>query len=133
MLQQLSIIISAFLGFLIAFYIHHKKSKQEPLVCIIGEDCNKVVTSKYSRFLGMRLELIGMIYYGLTALYYGVDEAFFQHNFPLINTVVAGTSILAFLLSLYLIVIQFVVLRDLCEWCIASGILSTLIFLVIIL
>lgn len=81
----------------------------------------------------MRLEVIGMTYYGLTAFYYGIDGAFFQSNFPLVNTAVAGASILAFLLSLYLVVIQLVVLRDLCEWCIASAIFSTLIFLAIIL
>lgn len=133
MLQQFSIVISAFLGFLIAFYINYKKSRQEKLVCIIGENCNKVVTSKYSRFLGMCLEILGMAYYGLIALYYGVDGAFFQSNFPLVDTAVVGTSILALILSLYLIVIQLAVLRDLYEWCIASAILSTLIFLAIIL
>lgn len=132
MLQQLGIVISAFLGFLIAFYIYYKKSRQEQLVCILGEDCNKVVTSKYSRFLGIRLEVIGMAYYGLIAIYYGVDGAFFQSNFPIVGTAVTGASILAFLLSLYLIAIQLAVLRDLCEWCIASAILSTAIFLLVL-
>jgi len=133
MLQQLSIVISAFLGFLIALYIYYKKTRQKQLVCLIGEDCSKVVTSKYSRLFGMRLEVLGMIYYGFVVLYYGLDGALFQDNFSLVDNAVAGTSILAFLISLYLTVIQLVVLRDLCEWCIASGILSTVIFLVILL
>ena len=131
--QYIDITISALLGFAIAFYIFYKKFRQEKLVCIIGEDCNKVVESEYSKLWGIRLEALGMIYYGLVALYYGVDGALLQNAFSLVDTVVAGASILAFLLSLYLTVIQFVVLRDLCEWCLASGILSTVIFLAILL
>lgn len=131
--QYISITISALLGFSIAFYIFYKKSRQEKLVCIIGEDCNKVVESKYSKLWGIRLEFLGMIYYGLIALYYGIDGVLLQNGFSLVDTVVAGASALAFLLSLYLTVIQLTVLRDLCEWCIASGILSTIIFLVILL
>jgi len=131
--QYIGITISALLGFAIALYIFYKKSRQEKLVCIIGKDCNKVIESEYSKLWGIRLEFLGMIYYGLVALYYGVDGALLQNAFSLVDTVVAGASILAFLLSLYLTVIQFVVLRDLCEWCLASGILSTVIFLAILL
>lgn len=131
--QYIGITIPALLGFAIAFYIFYKKSRQEKLICIIGEDCNKVVESQYSKLWGIRLEVLGMIYYGLIALYYGVDEALLQNGFSLVDNAVAGASILAFLLSLYLTLIQFVVLRDLCEWCLASGILSTVIFLTILL
>src|SRR3989344_1843519 len=64
------IILSSLAGFLLSFYIFKKKKHREVLVCPIGSDCNSVVNSDYSKFFGIPLELIGIIYYGVIFISY---------------------------------------------------------------
>lgn len=98
------------------------------MVCYVGKDCDSVIHSEYSKFLGVPLEILGMIYYGaLTFSYilfslspplYVVDWVFW------VLAITAG----AFLFSLYLTFIQGFVLREWCEWCLTSATMSTFIF-----
>src|SRR3989338_212050 len=69
-LVQIAIFILAASGFLIAHHIFQKKRMAEYLVCPIKFDCNTVVNSDYSRFLGIPVEILGMFYYGVVALSY---------------------------------------------------------------
>ena len=77
---HLLIIFVAFGGFLIAFYIQHKKRNNEVLVCPLESNCEAVVHSRYSKLAGIPLELIGMTYYALVA----VSHALFL-IFPFFN------------------------------------------------
>lgn len=116
------------LGFGLSLYIHHKKSGREKMVCYIGQDCDAVVHSEYSRFLGVPVEILGMAYYAATAL---ATLAFLVRpelaTIPAVFWALAPTAA-AFLFSLYLTFIQGFVLREWCEWCLVSAGLSAAIF-----
>src|SRR3989344_4636393 len=64
------IIVVALGGFSIAFHIRRKKQRSEALICPLNADCEKVIHSDYSTFLGLPLELWGLGYYGLVVLSY---------------------------------------------------------------
>lgn len=66
------IIILSVLGFSVASYIRYKKSRNERLVCYMGDDCNKVVFSSYSTLLGIPNEMIGMAYFSLMAAFLAI-------------------------------------------------------------
>lgn len=130
MFQYLGIVIAATFGFSVSAYIWHKKNHSEKLVCFLGEDCNKVVYSRYSTTFGISNEVIGMLYYGGITVAYslaitGLIPFFF-------GWLISITGIAA-LFSIYLISVQLVILKEWCEWCVASAITSIIIFTLVII
>jgi uncharacterized membrane protein len=128
-LLESAITVLALVGFGLASYIHvHKKARQK-LVCPLRSNCETVIHSDYSKFLGVPVEALGMIYYVLAASFHFLLIALPAIVSPsvLLFTLVISTA--AFLFSLYLLSIQFFIIKQLCTWCIISAIISTLIFL----
>ncbi len=132
MLQQLGIIMAALLGFILAAYIRHKRVRKEKLICFLGEDCNKVVQSKYAETFGISNEILGMLYYGITGLYYGVGLIYptpiFAVASPFFLVAAGGAAVF----SIYLVGVQTFILKEWCEWCLTSTGLSVIIFLLVL-
>lgn len=129
MSPYLAVIILSFGGFILANYIHQHKVKYiKKLICPIGFDCDSVIHSEYSRFLGMPIEVLGMFYYGLVVLLYGVFV--FMPQLANINLVflVMGATTAALLFSVYLTSIQAFALKQWCSWCLVSAALCAAIF-----
>ena len=123
------LMFAAFGGFLLAFYIAHKKRAQEVLVCPLNSDCEAVVRSEYSRFFGIPVERLGLLYYGLIFISYGAFLARPALASSGAVFLILTLSVAAFLFSLYLTFIQVFTLRQLCTWCLTSAGLCTIIFL----
>lgn len=131
-LAQIGIAVLGLVGFFVAMHIYKEKRADRPLICPIKFDCQSVVHSDYSKFLGVPVEVFGMIYYSLIFILYGV-LAFLGFNLPQIITLsLAIISLSAFLFSIYLILVQVFILKKFCSWCIVSAIVSSLIFLLTI-
>lgn len=117
-------------GLLIAFYIHRKKRLHEPLTCPIGHPCDPVIHSRYSRFLDMPVELLGVIYYTIVVvayIFFLTTPALAQ---PFLSQTLLTLSGIAFLFSLYLTAVQTFILREWCTWCLISAALCAVIFFV---
>src|SRR3989344_8926 len=126
---QLLIIFAGFCGFLISFYIRHKKKASEKLVCYLGSNCEAVVHSQFAFFFGIPVEVIGMFYYGVLALGYGLRAALPVLVPSWFHLALLTLSAAAFLFSAYLIFIQAFTIKQWCMWCIFSAGLCTAIFL----
>jgi uncharacterized membrane protein len=115
-------------GLLIARHIRNHKTNNAPLVCMVGFDCHAVVHSDYSKFLGLPVELLGMTYYALVSVFYLL--VLVKPDFVSLGVVGIATiaSCVAFIFSIYLIVIQIFVLKKGCSWCIVSSLVSASIF-----
>jgi uncharacterized membrane protein len=116
-------------GFWVSWYIYVKKKKSEPLVCFIGKDCNQVVRSKYNHMFGIPNEVVGMVYYAATAagvllLWNGFTAIF---GISVWGALVAAGGIAA-VSSLILLAVQAFVLRQWCDYCIASALITLAIF-----
>ncbi len=113
---------------MIAFYIRHKKNANEKLVCPLDADCGAVIHSDYSVFLGLPVEVLGMAYYGVVAIAYGVFLMFpgLVSTFSVFAVLALSTA--AFFFSLYLTSIQIFAIRQICSWCLVSAGLGTAIF-----
>ncbi len=128
-LSKLIVMLLGIFGFGLALYIHHKKSGRQKMVCYVGRDCDAVVHSEYSRFFGIPIEFLGMLYYAAVAVaYFTFLVAPHLATMPAIFWALAATTG-AVLFSLYLTFIQGFVLREWCEWCLTSAFLSVAIFL----
>jgi uncharacterized membrane protein len=133
-LIRVAILILGLCGFAVARHIYkHKNNNENPLVCPIKFDCHTVVHSDYSKLLGIPVEVLGMIYYAVISVSY-IFFVFMPSVMPvaLVNTLIAASSI-AFLFSLYLILVQIFILKKGCSWCIVSAFISALIFVFTIL
>ena len=126
---HLLIIFVAFGGFLIAFYIQHKKRNNEVLVCPLESNCEAVVHSRYSKLAGIPLELIGMTYYALVAVSHALFLIFPFFNQSEAMIAVMLVTVIAILFSLYLTFIQAVKLKEWCTWCLVSALFCAIIFL----
>jgi uncharacterized membrane protein len=114
-------------GFLVAKHIRNHKIKSTPLVCPVGFDCNAVVHSDYSKFLGVPVEFLGMIYYALISFVY-LFVIFAGTTSFYLNGFLVLTSLLALVFSIYLIYVQIFILKKGCSWCFVSASISILIF-----
>lgn len=123
------IIFLGFGGFLIASYIrHHKKNIQEALICPLKANCDAVIHSDYSKFLGMPVENLGMAYYVLIAVGYGLIIIFPSLESPLVASGLMFATVCAFAFSIYLTLIQAFALRNWCTWCLISAGICVAIF-----
>lgn len=121
--------ILGFFGFLITSIIRNKKQEGQPLVCPIGSSCDAVIHSSYSSFFGIDLTLFGKMYYGSIVIVYAFLLALPQFAPTFLHPIGLGLSVFAVIFSAYLIIVQFVVLRDWCLWCIGSALVSTAILI----
>ncbi len=124
------IVLAATGGLGVALYIYYTKKHGKQLVCPIGSDCNVVITSRYSKFLGVSLEYWGMFYYAVIIAAY-VVLIFAPHllsEFFLSGLIMLTAA--AFLFSLYLLFVQAFLLRQWCIWCLLSAMLSIMIFII---
>lgn len=117
----------SFLGLLISYHIYKHKKDKKILICPLKADCEGVIHSKYSKFLGIELEKLGIFYYIIIFISYSINKIFNLQNLTF-DFILLSLSLLAFLFSIYLTLIQILKLRKLCSWCLASFVISTLIF-----
>lgn len=129
MIQYWLILILALAGLAVSFHINRKKRKKEKLVCFIGQDCDKVINSRYAETFGIDNQLLGMVYYSGIAIFAATTVgglAWPVFIFTLFKLATIGSALFSF----YLIYIQAFVLKEWCEWCLVSAVLSILIFLI---
>lgn len=122
------LIFAAFGGFLLAFYIRHKKRTHETLICPLNSSCDAVIYSDYSKFLGIPVEILGLLYYGLIAVSYALFLAVPALALPIAIFGALVLTAAAFMFSLYLTFIQAFAIKQWCTWCLISAGICTIIF-----
>ena len=126
---NLFLITAALGGFALAFFIFISKRKAKPIACPMDGHCDDVVRSEFSKFFGIPVDILGMLYYASVAIAYSV---FYFHSgsaVPLAAFAMFGLTSFSFLFSLYLTFIQAFNLKQWCVWCLTSAGLSSFIFL----
>ena len=102
-------------------YLIEKRKKAQLPVCPIGEDCTTVLKSKYNKiFPGIHNDLLGLLFYVgiafLTAfLVIGIEPSQLWELFAKIS-IISGA-----IFSLFLLYLQWKVIRAWCFWCIMSA------------
>jgi uncharacterized membrane protein len=112
------------LGLLISAYILYTQRTGKKLYCLIGDKCDIVTKSEYSKTFGIDNSLLGIFYYGALLAVFALGISV---PWPLVLLLSAIASIF----SIYLVHIQLFVLRELCDYCMLSAFINwalTLIF-----
>ena len=133
-MKETYLIILALIGFAASFYIYYSKKNNRKLHCILGENCDAVVKSKYGKTFGVENTVPGMLYF-ILILAYGI-AIFLNRNLfkgDIIYYAIVSASVGSVLFSIYLAGVQAFVLKKWCEYCIASTIASILILMILLL
>lgn len=116
------------LGFLVSNYIYQTKRKNKKVICPNKTKCDRVIYSSYSKIFGFHVETMGMFYYLFMGLIFGFIYSF-NLNVDAIGLFLFGLSASALVFSIYLISIQFFIIKKMCVWCLSSATITFIIFL----
>lgn len=115
-------------GLINASYLTYKHFQKKPLVCPINHDCNAVVESKWGDFLGVRNEILGVLFYA--AMLAGILISLTAPNFlPLLPTLLFIGAAIGLVFSIILTLIQKFAIKEFCFYCLISAGISLLLFI----
>ncbi|MEX2054472.1 MAG: vitamin K epoxide reductase family protein [Candidatus Colwellbacteria bacterium] len=122
-----SLVIFSFGGLLDAAYLTFKHFEGGEVACgvIPGAECDLVLGSIYSQFMGIPLALIGILYY-LTVLI--LSAVYLKSKKDQLMQLLAPLTASGFLVSLYLIYLQIFAIGAFCSFCLISAFTSTALF-----
>lgn len=124
-LQALSIGV----GLFVSGYLSYLKIADTPSVCVKGGpfNCDLVLNSKYSELWGMPIAWLGLAIYIMLAIILLLAER--REALRLYGQLAAfGVALFAWLFSMWLVYVQFVLLGALCPWCLSHEINFTILF-----
>jgi len=117
------------IGLLDSIYMTIYKLTDNEGMCLGSGDCSVVNASRYAEVNGIPVAFIGVLGYAaiLAALYFGTrGRGFLQENASLL---VFGLSLTGFIFTLWLIYVEFALIKAFCPFCLVSQAAMTLIFI----
>ncbi len=124
-IQLLSIVF----GLAVSGYLSYLKITDVPSACIQGGpfNCNVVLNSVYSEVAGIPIAYLGFLTYVVIGLVLLLENriTLFQEYGKLI---VFGVGLFAWMFSMWLVFVQFVLLQALCPWCLSHETNFTILF-----
>jgi len=125
-----TLIVLGLLGIVDTVYLIWKGRIKEPLVCPIGQDCNKVLESKWNKIFFIKNDILGLLFY--VGVIVGAVLLLLEFN-EIIKTILIFASGIAVLFSSFLVFIQAKVIKNYCFYCLISAFINVLIFLNVLL
>ncbi|MDO8663838.1 MAG: vitamin K epoxide reductase family protein, partial [Candidatus Wildermuthbacteria bacterium] len=101
-------------------YLIKKRKAGEKPVCIVGDDCRKVLESKYNKILGIHNDILGLVFYIAVSVVF----AFLVIGFgPLMWLSLAAKSFISvgLIMSSIFTYLQWRVIKAWCFWCLMSA------------
>ncbi|MBN1451738.1 MAG: vitamin K epoxide reductase family protein [Anaerolineales bacterium] len=127
-LYRISVILVV-VGLLVSIYMTVYKLTDNDAMCLGSGDCSTVNASRYSEVYGIPVAVVGIAGYFAILLvhWYEQRDKFFEKNGPML---IFGMALTGFLFTLYLIYVEFAILKAICPFCLASQIAMTIIFII---
>ena len=128
-LQFLLVVI----GLAVAGYLSYLKLAASAAVCVESGpfNCNLVLNSQYSEIGGVPIAYLGFAVYALIGLLLLLTpRSDFLRQYG--GMIIFGIGLFAWLFSMWLVYVQFVLLQALCPWCLTHETNFTILFLTIV-
>ncbi|HEU5063446.1 MAG TPA: vitamin K epoxide reductase family protein [Solirubrobacterales bacterium] len=120
---QRAIAFFAAIGIGVATYIAIAEAGGDAPACLAGSTgCRTVAESSYSRVAGINIAVFGIVGYVLL-----LASAFFANDAARLGGFVVALG--GFGYSIFLTYIEIFKIEAICQWCVASAVLMTIIFL----
>ncbi len=117
------------LGLLVAIYMTIYNATSDDLMCLGSGGCSTVNDSRYSEVNGIPVASIGVLGYLaiLVVHYLERGRGYFKQNGILL---IFGMALTGFLFTVWLIYVEFALLKALCPFCLTSQVAMTIIFII---
>lgn len=122
--------LGAILGIWISVRLLSKKESNKKLACPRNGHCDKVIHSTYSKTFGIQNEILGIVYFSAMAILFSMDIINVAQAILLPVMMLISTG--GMLFSLYLIYIQWAVLRTWCTRCLGVAFANFLVWATVI-
>ena len=126
--KRMLVALVALAGVFVALYLTlYKLGYIGTLACALGS-CEKVQTSRWATFLGQPVGLWGVGYYVavLGMAIAGLTARFAESR--ALSKLLLGVTTVGVLFSLWLTYLELFVIDAICQWCVVSAILATILF-----
>jgi uncharacterized membrane protein len=132
MTRRMIVAMLALAGIFVALYLLlYKIGVIGELTCSIGS-CETVNTSKWATFLGLPVAGWGVAWYvGTFVLALVSTDARFADS-AIVSLVMLGNAAIGWVFSMYLTWLELFRIHAICQWCVISAIIVTIIFIVCI-
>jgi uncharacterized membrane protein len=117
-------LVLAVLGIGVAGYLVYVHYADVDPVCNIAHGCHKVQTSEYAKLAGVPVALLGLIGYVVIFLSLVVPQTEWA------RMLAALTALVGFGFSMYLTYRELFTIDAICQWCVLSAVLMTLLAVV---
>lgn len=117
------------IGLIVSGYLAYVETTQVKAVCGPVGECNIVQSSPYAQIAGIPIAVLGLLFYvAVIALWLlqRVDSVRHLALFALVGLAIFGT-----LFSLYLTLLELLVIGAICMWCLTSAVVTGLICLLV--
>lgn len=130
-LSSIIIILASAIGLLDSIYLAYVKLFNAEIYCTPGLGrCDVVNASQWSTLWGIPLGIYGIIGFAallLLASFGNKSKMLAPHS----DMLIFGISLAGFVFSLYLTYIEVFVLNAICQWCVLSALMMTVIFVTV--
>lgn len=130
-LRNLGLVL-IFAGIVVSGYLSYVKFTATPMICVEGSvfNCTTVQNSAWSTLLGVPIAYLGLAMYLTLGALFLLEDAndFLRENAILLQFII---GLFAWLYSMWLVYVQFVLLQALCQWCLTHEAIMTVLFGVI--
>jgi uncharacterized membrane protein/thiol-disulfide isomerase/thioredoxin len=120
------------IGLGVALYLAYVEVNQVTAVCGPIGECNQVQSSDYAKIMGIPVAVLGIFnYLALGVIWVFQRPLNEKFNNLGVYGLLALTSI-GTLFSLYLTLLELLVIDAVCAWCLSSAVITTLLFIIVV-
>lgn len=122
------ILVLAFFGIADSAYLAEHSDSGIPLICDIKNlsGCNIVASSQYSYIFGMPISELGVIFYSIMFALAALELIIFDR---LLRRVLQVFALIGVSVSIFSTVVQVFIIKALCIYCLASTLITFIIFI----
>lgn len=124
------IFVLSLLGLLVASFLFYEYNIAGSVVCPTGQGCDIVRASPYSRFFGISIPILGVVFYLAMAILSVLRSYIFLNRLVFRLQLLGAVVGVGF--GVYLTYLEIFVIKAICFWCALSFIISIVILLSVI-
>jgi len=128
--RSVSIPLLIFVGVVVAAYLTYVDVTQVNVVCGPVGHCDLVQASPYARILGIPVAVLGLVNYLLLGALWLWQRADWRQPLPVLSLLML--PVLGTFFSVYLTLLEVIVIRAVCAWCLTSALATTLLTVLIV-
>lgn len=115
----LNLVFALIMGLGLSWFMYRQHHQEKPFVCPMGNNCNEIMSSKWSTFLGYQNEVWSMMWYGVLLLLL-LGAYLFPAVAAWLVMLFVGAVFVGALYAIYLLCIELFVLKKMCFYCTLS-------------